>query len=68
MRCRPAFAIKSKHVYRQKDEADWVAAMKAHEIKLYVYHCPDCLGYHLTKKPQRNQELPMITEDCEHES
>jgi hypothetical protein len=41
----------SKRQYTSVAEAD--AERRKHGYALYIYKCPGCTGYHLTRQPQR---------------
>ncbi len=47
---------------RYADEVSAIAAAMSHierkapEARLFTYRCPYCLGYHLTRNKQKNQE------------
>lgn len=67
MRCKPKGKRKSKTVYRQLEDAQWAIAMQAHELKLHVYQCTHCCGYHLTRQTTDLSQALMEIEELNTE-
>ena len=59
---KPAIACQRKRRYRLKVHAETAALARMNaprrraKVPIYVYHCPECEGWHLTKRQQKVDE------------